>query len=156
MIQCLDTGESFDSYDDYLRSDHWKMFKSAFKGESPYKCVSCESEESLDVHHLTYENIGNESFDDVAYLCRTCHKVVHRVMTRNHRYKIDAFITKRKEIVKEGITRTRKEKEFYFKSATLGLVRYMPDELLDANISFFEKHRKQRNLYKMATRKSRQ
>ena len=35
------------------------------------------NESGLDVHHLTYENRGNERFDDLALLCRYHHELFH-------------------------------------------------------------------------------
>jgi len=64
-------------YNAYMRSDEWKQKRNEII--SIYKqCVCCGSEENLNVHHLTYENIGNEKYEDLLLLCNMCHKNVHR------------------------------------------------------------------------------
>lgn len=57
----------------YLKTDHWKVMRSAAKSRDNYKCVECESTAKLEVHHLTYENIGKERLEDLITLCQPCH-----------------------------------------------------------------------------------
>jgi len=40
----------------------------------------CSSHDAtLDVHHKTYENYGDERPEDLVVLCRSCHQKVHGV-----------------------------------------------------------------------------
>ena len=65
------------SYIDYLKSDHWQQFKQAFREKHPKaRCRLCKSK-LYDLHHVTYQRIGAERFDDVTTLCRSHHDLVH-------------------------------------------------------------------------------
>jgi len=41
-----------------------------------HMCQYCGGE-ATEVHHLTYENIGNEPLEDLIAICRLCHKDQH-------------------------------------------------------------------------------
>jgi hypothetical protein len=60
-------------YKDYLKSDHWIEFKNRVHADKPYGCYICRKFVNLEVHHITYKNLGNEDIDDVVYLCHKCH-----------------------------------------------------------------------------------
>lgn len=64
-----------EGYAQYLRSEHWADVK-ARQPKTP--CRLCGSEENLHLHHQTYESLGNEAPDDLAWLCRPCHKSLHK------------------------------------------------------------------------------
>jgi len=75
----------------------------AFHGTVCRECGN-ETHGVLDVHHLTYERLGNESMADLAIVCRPCHeKITQRERTARHvawaeeRYqsRLDAWATKR-------------------------------------------------------------
>lgn len=65
------------SYADYLCSQHWLNFRDKALIAARFQCEECGYEENLNVHHLTYSNIGNESLDDVQVLCYRCHMQAH-------------------------------------------------------------------------------
>ncbi len=50
-----------------------------------HKCIECGAGESLQVHHLTYENEGHEKLEDLVTLCRGCHskKPKRKTMYKN-------------------------------------------------------------------------
>jgi hypothetical protein len=74
-------------YPGYLATDHWKKVRDAmlmsyharcqaraclYDGESWYG-----DEADIHVHHLTYENKGNERYRDLTLLCRAHHDLWH-------------------------------------------------------------------------------
>lgn len=61
-------------YGMYLHSEIWEQTKNKFKKN---KCEKCGGTEMLNLHHLNYENIGNETKKDVITLCRKCHESLH-------------------------------------------------------------------------------
>ena len=61
-------------YDEYLQSKWWTAWSKIYKGE---KCEQCGRKYELNVHHLTYENIGDEKSSDVITLCKRCHIDFH-------------------------------------------------------------------------------
>lgn len=67
------------NYSQYLQSDQWRQVAKAAKSRDKYKCRICNSPHDLNVHHRTYENLGNEMhhLDDLTTLCRRCHASFH-------------------------------------------------------------------------------
>lgn len=59
------------SYEDYLNSIYWKLFKEKVLFECNHKCSICGSSENLDVYHIQ-KNLGRESLSDVIVLCLNC------------------------------------------------------------------------------------
>jgi hypothetical protein len=47
--------------------------------KAEHRCQGCgkQGDNSLDVHHLTYERMGDELDEDLAVMCRTCHEAEH-------------------------------------------------------------------------------
>ena len=64
----------------YLYCAEWRKF--AWRARMYYKhtCQRCGATNCrLDVHHLHYETIGQESIEDVTALCRVCHADEHGI-----------------------------------------------------------------------------
>jgi hypothetical protein len=74
----------FDSYESYLKSDHWKAFRTKYWNRHKNKCYCCGSTKKCDLHHITYEHLGQERQKDVKPLCRSCHDKVHAVIHEYH------------------------------------------------------------------------
>jgi len=64
-------------YAEYLQTTHWHFKRSDALKRSKYRCQLCNSTKRLDVHHRTYENLGNEEPEDLIVLCRKCHEHFH-------------------------------------------------------------------------------
>jgi|GEM_PF-4606278 len=60
-----------------LNSNHWIRVKLQAISEAKYRCQLCNAKGHLHVHHRTYENLGNESTDDLIVLCNNCHAKHH-------------------------------------------------------------------------------
>lgn len=80
--------DSSHQYDEYLKSEHWIVFSNKIKRERDSKCEDCGIEEReatrrdrqhLNVHHLTYKNLGNEKPEDVVVVCHYCHLKRHGI-----------------------------------------------------------------------------
>lgn len=65
-------------YQKYLHSADWKERRDAFREAYGNKCMFCRKESDLHIHHLNYNNIGDETINDVVCLCKGCHLKVHR------------------------------------------------------------------------------
>jgi hypothetical protein len=63
-------------YRAYLRSNHWRQFRKSVLAVRS-ECETCGCKSLLNVHHLTYANIGYEDELDVMVLCDACHSRVH-------------------------------------------------------------------------------
>ena len=84
-IICEDTGEVVD-FKNYFSSKHWNYLRMKYNTHLREKgmgntCECCGKERITgyrkNVHHLTYKNIGNESFDELMVLCNVCHEKAH-------------------------------------------------------------------------------
>lgn len=76
-------------YQQYLRSDKWQLIKAqklltCELSDCP-KGVKCQGTgcglffpiDVIEVHHKTYERLGNERLDDLVVLCPACHGDQH-------------------------------------------------------------------------------
>jgi hypothetical protein len=63
-------------YQCYLLSEQWKTRRSAVMARDNHMCQYCGGE-ATEVHHLTYENIGNEPLEELIAICRMCHEDQH-------------------------------------------------------------------------------
>jgi len=64
-------------YEEYLESAHWKEKRKYFWRKFGGRCCWC-GEQGHEVHHLTYDNRGNEQDEDCILLCKPHHKVFHK------------------------------------------------------------------------------
>jgi hypothetical protein len=67
-------------YHDYLKSPWWRSARLQRLWIAGWRCEypGCEVTTGLDVHHLTYANIGAEDVDrDLIALCRPHHYLTH-------------------------------------------------------------------------------
>lgn len=60
-------------YKEYLKTEHWSYMRKKKLRWVDYKCQLCNSEDKLEVHHRTYENLGCEEWIDLVVLCHRCH-----------------------------------------------------------------------------------
>lgn len=73
----LDYAESKRRYGEYLRSPEWKERRDRIVKRDRSQCQSCASKSQLQVHHMTYERIGNENDGDLVTVCHACHQRIH-------------------------------------------------------------------------------
>ncbi len=66
-----------DFYRSYLNSPHWRMVRNAAMKRANYRCHKCGSKRDPNVHHKTYERLGNERDEDLEVLCFGCHNGHH-------------------------------------------------------------------------------
>lgn len=62
------------SHSTYIRSREWNVRRKQALKDANYKCERCGiSGKKLEVHHLHYENLGEELPEDLIAVCRKCH-----------------------------------------------------------------------------------
>lgn len=61
-------------YQEYLDSKDWQRRRKQLIKK---KCEWCPQKHELNVHHLSYDNLGQETEYDVITLCKRCHKDLH-------------------------------------------------------------------------------
>lgn len=64
-------------YHDYLCSAAWQRKRQSALELAGYRCQDCGVDRELEVHHLTYDRLGNEVLSDLRVLCRPCHGERH-------------------------------------------------------------------------------
>lgn len=68
-------------YDVYLASMQWKEKRTERLAIDCWRCTNCgdsDTHATLQVHHLTYKNVGDENVvDDLVTLCIDCHQKQH-------------------------------------------------------------------------------
>lgn len=68
----------------YLKSSAWAQKKKEVLKQDGYdRCKICKSDQDLEVHHETYDNIGKEPTSDLSTLCRPCHSHIHNIITNS-------------------------------------------------------------------------
>ena len=100
IIQCKDTGEICKGYTEYLKSNHWKAKRHELINDDSV-CHQCGCKGILQLHHLSYKRLGNESIKDLIPLCDKCHKEAHK----------NKDIEKEKNKLKNIIKNKRKNKK---------------------------------------------
>lgn len=65
-------------YQNYLESKWWISFRKWILCDND-NCKMCGSKEHLNIHHLNYNNLYNETEHDVIVVCKSCHKSIHNL-----------------------------------------------------------------------------
>ncbi len=65
------------NYEEYIQSQEWKSRAEAAKARAGYRCMVCNANKELQVHHRTYARLGNEYCRDLIVLCDGCHTLFH-------------------------------------------------------------------------------
>lgn len=67
-------------YRQYLQGPEWDKRRREALRLADYRCEKCGEARPLQVHHLTYQRIFNESQADLQALCFPCHEWIHAGM----------------------------------------------------------------------------
>lgn len=70
-------GDFWDKYNTYLKSEEWQKKRKLVLLRDRFLCQSCYVTPATDVHHLTYDFVGNEPLFSLISLCRGCHDKIH-------------------------------------------------------------------------------
>ena len=68
-------------YHEYIKTEAWRERAEAAKQRVGDRCQICNrpaTRVTLDVHHRTYERLGNEHPEDLTVLCRGCHELYEK------------------------------------------------------------------------------
>lgn len=95
----LARGIGHKSYNEYLKSEHWQEFSSGMRAK---RCYCCHKQGRLQIHHITYENLGKELPCDVVTVCGNCHEEIHARVKNQKLHLKSAHIHLRKQILKDG------------------------------------------------------
>ena len=67
-----------DLYHDYLASSKWAAVSMMRRAIDDDTCQDCYWRAD-DVHHITYDRLGDEQPGDLVSLCRSCHAARHGI-----------------------------------------------------------------------------
>ena len=89
MIELLDSKraghvKNSSEYQAYLNSNEWQETRQRIFKRDNFRCVKCGESKNLHVHHITYENLGEEKDADLVTLCDKCHKSTHELDIHDH------------------------------------------------------------------------
>ena len=65
-------------YNTYINGDEWKEKSSKFLEDNTI-CALCKKHKSEEVHHTSYNRLGEELPRDMLALCKRCHKGIHNL-----------------------------------------------------------------------------
>jgi hypothetical protein len=73
-------------YHEYLRTPEWRRARAAAILRAGGSCsLDVTHTNGLEVHHRTYERLGEELASDLTVLCRACHRIHHQEHGRPRR-----------------------------------------------------------------------
>ena len=67
----------FDKYSGYLASPEWKHIRQKVMSRAKGMCEGCGETQATQVHHKTYDRIGQEMLFDLVAICERCHNRIH-------------------------------------------------------------------------------
>ena len=69
---------TYADYLEYLQSTAWRLKAVQVRQRADWRCELCHCEpDDLQVHHLTYAHLGDESLLELMALCGRCHARGH-------------------------------------------------------------------------------
>jgi hypothetical protein len=71
-----------DFYTTYISSAKWAAKRQQALARDSNQCQTCLSLDNLEVHHKTYERLGDEALEDLITLCHECHEAITTVIRR--------------------------------------------------------------------------
>ena len=66
-------------YDRHIGSTKWRQIADRVLLRADYLCEGCLSARATQVHHLTYDHMGDEFMFELLALCKPCHERIHEV-----------------------------------------------------------------------------
>jgi len=73
--------KSYKSHAEYIASEEWQQSPQRLEclRRAANSCEMCGVKYGLEVHHIHYRNFGNETPDQLVYLCCLCHDYTHEI-----------------------------------------------------------------------------
>ncbi len=66
-------------YEEYLQSEKWKAIRRLVIDRENGICQGCRKSRISEIHHATYDHLGDELLFELIGLCRDCHKKTHHI-----------------------------------------------------------------------------
>jgi hypothetical protein len=65
------------NYKEYIKSHWWITRRNKYYQTHKRVCQACLSTKHTNLHHMLYEDLGNEKDEHLIPLCRECHEEYH-------------------------------------------------------------------------------
>lgn len=65
------------AYEEYLAGPVWRKKRAQVFARSSGGCEGCREKPATQVHHLSYEHVGNEFLFELVAICDDCHEKLH-------------------------------------------------------------------------------
>ena len=88
-------------YAEYLKTPEWQAKRNERLRIDNYTCQRCGGKRNLQVHHLTYANIGCEDvYNDLITMCEACHDDIESEKRKRREYKdfVKSDVERRKRV----------------------------------------------------------
>lgn len=76
LLKSLDPNDDLGTYEKYKKSPAWHRKRDLVRERDKSLCV-CGAQ-ATEMHHKTYDNIGQEPLSDLVMLCNGCHSRLHQ------------------------------------------------------------------------------
>lgn len=67
-------------YAEYLQTEHWRQMREVDFRTHGRRCFICIRTTGLEIHHVIYDNLGDEKPEDMVPLCREHHQAQHDIL----------------------------------------------------------------------------
>jgi hypothetical protein len=71
------SAEWWKRYDAYLKTPAWRSKRAQVLERANGMCEGCRRRKAEQVHHLTYEHVGDEFLFELVAICNACHHRLH-------------------------------------------------------------------------------
>lgn len=78
-------------YKQHLSSPEWQRIRSIAIRRTGGRCFMCLEKKPLDGHHASYKRLGHEHHVQIYPLCRSCHEMWHKHLSRPMQRRINKF-----------------------------------------------------------------
>lgn len=68
-------------YEEYLATPGWRQRRQQALRHYRNRCMICGLPGAEEVHHVTYQHLGNERMHELAPMHSTCHSMVTEIRT---------------------------------------------------------------------------
>lgn len=68
-------------YNAYLKTPQWQEKRKLVFERAGGMCEGCRRKKATQVHHLTYDHVGNELLFELVAICDACHRRIHPRMS---------------------------------------------------------------------------
>ena len=75
-------------YTTYIKSTNWSKNTARLVTliNDKHSCRMCGDAYNVEVHHITYKNLGTEKLNQVVTLCKDCHSYTHKIAGKGAGY----------------------------------------------------------------------